>query len=305
MYFLGYIIMSFTTNQNKITAAFVEQFHDTFEILCQQKESRLAKTVHNRGQIKGNTFTINDMGSLEMRERTRFGDTQWDLPDAGVRRVTLRDFDIAVPIPRGDEHRLLASVQSDYMNNCLSAYHRKADEIIYNALLGSIPRVNEYNGTVTDVVLPNSQIITAGGSASLKDRVIAAKSIFRANECDEQNGETLYITYDPSMLTKILSDTTLTSADYLSVRMLQEGQVVNWCGINWIPYNKLLLSADGSYKRVAMYTGTAVHYGQGSNYEVDIGKRRDKNNTTQIYVDASMAAGRANEQKVVEIQLAV
>lgn len=297
--------MSFATNQNKITAAFVEQFHDTFEILCQQKESRLTKTIHNRGAIKGNTFTINDMGNLEMRERTRFGDTQWDLPDAGVRRVTLKDFDIAVPIPRGDEHRLLANVQSEYMKNCLFAYHRKADQIIYSALLDPIPRVNEYNGTVSDVVLPSSQIITRGGSGSLKDRIITAKSIFRANECDEQNGETLHITYDPSMLSEILSDTTLTSADYLSVKMLQEGQVVNWCGLNWVPYNNLLLSEDRSYKRVVMYTGTAVHYGQGSNYEVDIGKRRDKNNTTQIYVDASMAAGRANEQKVVEIQLAV
>lgn len=297
--------MSFTANQNKITAAFVEQFHDTFEILCQQKESRLLKTVVNRGKITGNTFTINDMGGLEMRDRTRFGNTEWDVPDAGTRRVTLRDFDLAVPVDKGDEHRLLASVQGPYMNACLYAYQRKVDEVIYNALLGEIPRVDSYNGKATNVTLPNTQIITTGGSGSIKDIIATAKGIFRANDCDEQDGETLYITYDSSMLTQILCDPTLTSGDYMSVKMLQEGHVVNWGGVTWVPYNKLLRSADGSYKRVAMYTGTAVHYGQGSSYEVDIGKRRDKNNTTQIYVDSSMAAGRANEQKVVEIQLPV
>lgn len=296
--------MAFDANKNKITAAYVEQFHNTFEIMCQQKESRLLKTVVNRGSITGASFTINDMGNVEMRERTRYGDTIWDLPDAGTRRVLLRDFDLAIPIPKDDVPKMLASVQGNYLNACVYAYQRKVDSIIYNALLSPISRVDGYNNKANDVTLPNTQIIAKGGNGGLKDKILTAKSIFRANECDEENGETIYITYDPMMLVQILSDTTLTSADYMSVKMLQEGKVIDWCGVKWIPYNNLLLSDDKSYKRVAMYTGTAVHYGQGSSYEVDISKRADKNNTTQIYVDGSMAAGRANEQKVVELQLA-
>lgn len=297
--------MAFDANKNKITAAYVEQFHNTFEIICQQKESRLLKTAVNRGSITGASFTINDMGNVEMRERTRYGDTQWDLPDAGTRRVILSDYDLAIPIPKDDVPKMLASVQGKYLDACVYAYQRKVDSIIYTALLEPIPRISEYNGKAKDVALPKTQIITKGGSGSIKDKILTAKSIFRANECDEENGETLYITYDANMLLQILSDTTLTSADYMSVKMLQEGQVIDWCGIKWIPYNNLQFSEDKTYKRVPMYTGTAVHYGQGASYEVDISKRADKNNTTQIYVDGSMAAGRANEQKVVEIQLAV
>jgi hypothetical protein len=40
-----------------------------------------------------------------------------------------------------------------------------------------------------------------------------------------------------------------------------------------------------------------VHFGTGAEYNVDIGPRRDKNNTIQISVDASYGAGRANEKK--------
>ena len=297
--------MTFAANQNKITAAYVTQFHDTFEIKCQQKESRLLKTIHNRGKITGNSFTINDMGTLEMKERTRFGDTKWDLPDAGVRRVYMADKDLAVPVDKMDEPKFLANVQNSYMNACVFAYQRKVDDIIYNALLNEIDRVDEYNGNVTKIKLPNTQIITHGGTGITKNKILAAKSIFRANECDEQNGEQIYMTYDASMMADLLGDTTLTSADFMTVRMLQEGQVsTNWCGITWIPYEKLAVSEDKSYKRSVMYTGTAVHYGQGSAYDVDIHRRRDKNNTIQIYVDASMGAGRANEQKVVEVQIA-
>ncbi|HDR2683706.1 TPA: hypothetical protein QCJ52_004804 [Enterobacter ludwigii] len=43
----------------------------------------------------------------------------------------------------------------------------------------------------------------------------------------------------------------------------------------------------------------------GAEYNVDIGPRRDKNNTIQISVDASYGAGRANEKKVVAIDFVV
>lgn len=296
--------MTFTTNLNKITAAYVTQFSDTFEILCQQRESRLLKTVVNEGKITGNTFTINDLGILEMKDRKRFGDTEWDLPEAGVRKVFLKDKSLTVPIDKMDLPKLLANVQSAYMQLCVAAYQRKVDETIYNALIGGIERIEKYNGDSTVVKLPNTQIITSSGNGSIKDKILAAKSIFRSNECDEQNGEQLYILYDAAMMVDILSDTTLTSGDFMSVKMLQEGNVdTKWCGVSWIPYEKLARNDANTFRSSVMYSGTAVHFGHGSAFEVDIGKRRDKNNTIQIHTDASMGAGRANEQKVVEIQL--
>lgn len=297
--------ITFATNQNKITAAFVTEFAANFEIQTQQKVSRLLATAVNKGKITGNSFTINDLGSLEMQDRTRFGDTAWNLPDAGVRHVYMGDKSLAVPIDRMDIPKMIASVQGPYTDACLSAYNRQVDAIIYAALLGNISRIDEYNGTAETVSLPATQKILHGGTAITKSKIIAAKALFRKNECDEENGEKINMIYNSAMLTTILGDTTLTSADFMAIKMLQEGAVgTKWLGVNWIPYEKLLTLTDGANTvyRTAMYTSTAVHYGQGSAYTVDIGVRRDKNNAIQIYVDASMGAGRANEDKVVELQ---
>ena len=78
-----------------------------------------------------------------------------------------------------------------------------------------------------------------------KTKLIAAKAMFRRNECDGHNGEELYITYNADMLTQILSNTTLTSADFMAVKMLQEGAVSGkWLGFNWIVYEKLVTKVD-------------------------------------------------------------
>jgi hypothetical protein len=135
-----------------------------------------------------------------------------------------------------------------------------------------------------------------------KAKLIAAKAMFRRNECDEQNGEELYMTYNADMLTQILSDTTLTSADFMAVKMLQEGAVSGkWLGFNWLAYEKLDSATAGdpavTTKTAAAWCKSAVHFGTGAEYNVDIGPRRDKNNTIQISVDASYGAGRANEKK--------
>ncbi|EBA9761399.1 hypothetical protein CFJ40_03915 [Salmonella enterica] len=295
--------MSFDANKNMITAAFVQQFHDSFEIASQQKDSRLQACVHDRGKITGTAFTVNDMGSIEMNEiTTRFGDTVWDVPEAGTRQALMADYGLFIPVEKRDLRKLIASPQGPYMNLTVSACNRKKDDVIYNALINPIPRKTEDKGAFANVSLPSSQMIVANGQPMTKAKLIAAKAMFRRNECDEQNGEELYITYNADMLSQILADTTLTSADFMAVKMLQEGKLAdNWLGFKWIAYEKLKKDATTKAQTAVAWCKTAVHFGTGADYNTDIGPRRDKNNTIQISVDASYGAGRANESKVVTI----
>lgn len=295
--------MSFDANKNMITAAFVQQFHDSFEIASQQKDSRLQACVKDRGKITGTAFTINDMGSIEMNEiTTRFGDTVWDVPEAGTRQALMADYGLFIPVEKRDLRKLIASPQGPYMNLTLSACNRKKDDVIYNALINPIPRKTEDKGAFANVSLPSSQMIVANSQPMTKAKLIAAKAMFRRNECDEQNGEELFITYNSDMLSQILADTTLTSADFMAVKMLQEGKLAdNWLGFKWIAYEKLKKDTTTKAQTAVAWCKTAVHFGTGADYNTDIGPRRDKNNTIQISVDASYGAGRANESKVVTI----
>jgi len=294
-----------TVNQNKITAAFVQQFHNTYEVAAMQNESRLLKTSVNRGAIEGESFTINDMGQVEMQPSgERFGDTNWQIPDTGVRTALMSDFDCFIPIENRDLPKLKATPNDKYMKNLISARNRKTDDIIYQALVGGVTRTTVNDAGVKSVAtvnLPVGQIILSP-FGTLKEKLAKAKSLFRKNEVDEHNGETLYILYTSTMLEDILGDTTLTSADYMAGKMLQEGGVGGkWMGFNWIPYEKLNQGATAGELRTVAYCGSAVHFGDAPITGFDISTRPDKKNIKQVGGVHSFGAGRANELKVVAI----
>ncbi|OTG58834.1 hypothetical protein B9T36_10885 [Acinetobacter sp. ANC 4204] len=294
-----------TVNQNKITAAFVQQFHNTYEVAAMQNESRLLKTSVNRGSIEGESFTINDMGQVEMQPSgDRFGDTEWQIPDTGVRTALMSDFDCFIPIENRDLPKLKATPNDKYMKNLISARNRKTDDIIYQALVGGVIRTTVDDAGAKSAVtvnLPVGQIILST-FGTLKEKLAKAKALFRKNEVDEHNGETLYILYTSTMLEDILGDTTLTSADYMAGKMLQEGGVGGkWMGFNWIPYEKLNQGATAGELRTVAYCGSAVHFGDAPITGFDISTRPDKKNIKQVGGVHSFGAGRANELKVVAI----
>ena len=289
---------------NTITAAFVTQFHDSFVAAAEQKESRLESTVTSRGLITGSSFTANDMGTVEAAQVTnRYGDTEWTIPDAGTRSALMSDYDVAIPIERTDLAKLMANPQGDYLQRCIAAMNRKKDAVIYAAAKGSALRKTDESGTFAGVALPAAQIIAAGGTGMTKAKIITARKAFRVNEADEHNGEELYIAYDAGMLEDVLSDTTLTSADYMAAKMLQEGDISGkWLGFKWVPYEAL---TGTTTKTTIAWAKSGVHMGTGENIVTDIGPRRDKRNLIQIYVAMSLGSVRVNESKVVTIDYTV
>lgn len=175
----------FAANNGMITAAFVQQFHDLFEIEAQQKESRLVQAIHNRGSITGYSFTINDMGSLEIEQTTqRFADTKWSTPETGTRIVDMNDYQLHVPVEFRDLSKLIADPRGSYMSNLVNANNRLKDKLIYRALLDVVRRKTVVKGTPTDIVLPAEQKIAEAGNVITKAQIIRAKVLFRKNECD-------------------------------------------------------------------------------------------------------------------------
>lgn len=293
-------------NENKLTAAFVQQYHDSYEVAAMQDESRLLKTVHNRGKIQGESFTINDMGQVEMQASgARFGSTVLTIPDTGVRTALMSDFDLFIPIENRDLPKLKANPSDKYMTNLISARNRKTDDIIYQSLIGGVTRTTVNDAgvkSVSTIALPASQIIL-NGFGTMKQKIIKAKTLFRKNECDEKNGEKLYMIYTADMMEMFLNDTTLTNADHMKIQMLSDGEVgTKWLGVEWVPYEKVSNGAGGATEaRAAMYTGSAVHFGDADIAGFDISTRPDLKNIKQVGGVHSFGSGRSNEVKVVAL----
>ncbi|MDW9227074.1 hypothetical protein C7S15_1641 [Burkholderia cepacia] len=290
-----------STNNETITQAFVQQFADGYIMAAQQKESRLQATVSNYGDVTGSSFTANNMGATEANDVTsRLSDTVWNDNPNDTRVALMQDKDWATPIDKYDLPKLKANPQGTYMQNGLAALNRKKDAVIYQSLLGpSITRAGEAQA-YGQIVLPNSQKILDGGVGMTKAKIITAKKLFRKNEADEQNGEDLYMLYDAEMLEDILSDTTLTSADFMAVQMLQDGKLSgHWLGFTWVPYEAL--NTVGTVKTTIAYAKSSTQFGVGLNRDIDIGPRRDKRNAIQIYIGESYGSVRTDEKKVVTI----
>ncbi len=278
---------------------FVQQWDTAVRTEASQKDSRLMAAVTDRGAIAGESFTINflgDDGALLDANNVRHGDTEWSPETHQARVVNMADFYRAVPLDRNDIPKMLVNpvTGGDYMTNLMSRRNRRIDDIIYRAA-----RASQLAKDGSTIALPASQKVAVSASGFTKAKLITTKKIFRRNEADKEAGEELYIVYNDEMMEDILSDTTLTSADYLAVKMLQEGDVSRrWMGFNWIPFNGIELTG-GVYYTIA-WAKSGMHFGKGYE-EGNVTRRGDKKDAWQVSMGASYGAGRQDEKKVVEI----
>lgn len=281
-----------------ITAAFVQQWDTAIRLGAQQSESRLLKGVTDRGTITGEGFTINNLASLELDENTvRHSDTEWGDPQHTNRLAIMKDYYKALPLDRNDIPKMIVNpvTGGDYMKTLMNAKNRKVDDIIYRALRGAITSKDG----ATSYTLPAGQLIAHGSTGLTKAKIIQAKKIFRANEADMHTGEELFFMYNSMALEDILADTTLTSADFLAVKMLQDGDINSkWMGFNWIPYEAITLTSS-TYYTVA-WAKSGLHFGRGFE-EGNVARRPDKKDLWQVSMSASYGAGRQDDLKVVEI----
>jgi hypothetical protein len=258
--------------------------------------------------ITGASFTANDLSAVEATQVTeRYGNTELTVPDHGTRLAVLSDWDLALPVDPLDLPKLLANPQGDYLRLSMAAHNRRKDAIIYAALIGAAQRAvtstvvgNHTAYAATN--LPAGQTILNGGTGFTKAKIIQAKRQFRDNEADEFAGEKLYMLYNGKALNDVLSDVTLTTADQLAVKMIQDGGVAReWMGFTWIPYNFPVGAAVASMWSAVAYSQSALHFGIGQNVMTDIGPRRDKRNLIQVYTSMSLGAVRVREEKVVRV----
>lgn len=282
-----------------ITQAFVTQWDTAIRMEAAQRDSRLMSAVTDRGNIVGESFTINflgDDGSLLDANSVRHGDTSWAVAEHETPIVNMADFYKAFPLDRNDIPKMIVNpvTGGDYMGLLMNAKNRRIDDIIYRAARGDQLRKD---GTTEE--LPAAQKVAAGGTGFTKTKIIQTRAIFRKNEADEYNGEELYMAFNDVMLEDVLADTTLTSADYMAVKMLQNGDISGkWMGFKWIPFNGITLSG-GSYFTIA-WAKSGIHCGKGYE-EGNVTRRGDKKDAWQVSMGASYGAGRQDAKKVVEI----
>ena len=279
----------------QITEAFVQQFADNFRHLAQQMTSRFETRVSIEPNIVGMSKSVNRLGQRTAQRRTqRHADTPINDQPHSTRFVDLFDWDDGDMIDDQDKIRMLVDPTSDYVKAMVAALNRAKDDVIIASMGGNS------RSTTGNVILPVAQKIVVGGTGLTKAKIIQARKLFRRNEADNHNGEELFITYTAAAAADILADATLTSADYMAGKFLQEGDVEGkWMGFTWIPSERT--PYDGAIRRLYAWAKSGVTLGKGADITTKVGEDPGKGFNVRIYAKQSIGAVRTEEEKVVEI----
>lgn len=282
---------------NQITEAFVQQFADNFKHVAQQTLSRLERCVSIESGIRGMSKSINFLGQRTAQRRlVRHGDTPINDQIHGTRYVDLYDWEDGDMVDDQDKIRMLVDPSSDYVKAMVQSFNRSKDDVIIAAMGGNS------RSTVGNVALPNTQKIAVNASGLTKAKIIQAKKLFRRNEADGHNGEELFITYSAQAAADVLADTTLTSADFIAAKFLEQGDIEGrWMGFTWIPIERTPLV--GTTRSLYAWAKSGVTLGIGEDTTTKVGEDPGKGFNVRIYGKQSIGAVRSEEVKVVQIDV--
>ena len=278
----------------EVTTAFVQQYSANVQMLSQQMGSRLRDAVRVENMTGKNAF-FDQVGKATAQKRTtRHADTpQIDTPHAR-RRVSLVDYEYADLIDDQDKVRMLIDPTSAYAQAAAAAMGRAMDDEIIASALGTA-----FTGETgsTSTALPAGQQIADGSADMSLAKLREAKKILDLADVDPSIPR--YIACGPDQIEALLADTNVTSSDFNTVKALVQGEVNQFMGFNFIRSERLV--HDGTSRECYAYAQTAVGLALPQDITVDVGPRRDKNNSMQVYVEMSLGAVRLEDEQVVQI----
>lgn len=283
---------------------YVKKFDDDIKEACQQRKSRLEGTVLSDYSVVGTSKSFDTVGTSEAQlVSARNQDIQYSNVALGRRWIDLSDYDWAEYLDSFDKLKLLNDPTNKFTAAGLNAMNRAKDRVIVAAIFGSARETTIAGATETStmVALGSGQKIVNGGANITMAKIRTGLEIMNIAEAGsvEEGGER-YFLYSSNQLTKLMADTTITSADYNTLKALQNYQVDTFMGMKWIRTE--LLPKSGNIRSCAIYAKEGIALGVGADIKTNVTQRTDKRGQPwQVYVLQSLGAVRGKDNCVVQI----
>ncbi len=278
----------------QITTAFVNQFSANVQMLSQQMGSLLRNAVDTES-VNGEKAFFDQVGQAAAVLRTsRHQDTPLVETPHTRRMVTMSDYEYADLIDDSDKVRLLVDPTSTYSRAAAAAMGRAMDDVVISAALGS-SQTGKDGSTTT--ALPAGQKIAHGSAGLTIAKLVSAKELLDSASVDPSIPR--HIIVSPKQISDLLNNTTVTSADFNTVKALAQGEINSFVGFNFIVSNRL--TDDGTSRQVIAFAQDGLKLAVGKEPAARIDERADKSYSTQVYYCQTIGSTRMEESKVVEI----
>ena len=279
-----------------IDTALVKGFETGVTLLAQQEGSRLRDCVDVRMVGPGEEFSFDQLGIAEPEEiSTRHADTPIsDIPH-DRRWATPRTYARAELIDKPDALKTINDFTNPYLRAIALGMGRQWDRAILTAAKATA-RTGKTSGTSTES-FPAANIIASGSVGMSLAKINEAAKILRKAEMPKP----WYMVVAADQIKDLMNDSTMTSADYNSVRMLMSGEVNTFGGFEW--KTTQLLAVDATPDRTCLaWSKPAMLLAMLENPFSRITEESAKNYSTQVYYRSEFGATRMQELGVVDIQ---
>jgi hypothetical protein len=118
---------------------------------------------------------------------------------------------------------------------------------------------------------------------------------------DWDAAEELYMAVTAWQINSLLREDEINNIDYAAIKALVNGKIDTFMGIKFIRVHPSILPKSGDIRSCPVWTRQGILLGVADEVNTDIGPRRDKRNSVQVYVCGSFGATRMWEEQVVKV----
>lgn len=299
----------------------VQQYAANVYQLAQQEGSRLAGLVRKES-FKGKSEFFDRLGLASAQVKSgRNSDT----PNLDIthsrRRVTTSMYEWATLVDRKDKLENIHDPANQYSVAARNALGRSMDDVILAGIVGTA--YTGEDGSSTQTLGTAQKVACVSGAALDYANLQGLRKAKRLLDQAEVQGPR-YLVYQSDFLESMLAITSVTSADFNTIKALVQGEVDTFLGFKWIHSERVPLAAasdsdtfkfdttTGLYnaagtalgatdKMALAFVGDGVLLGMNEGAVGRVDERSDKSYSQQVYASMDFGAVRMEEAKVVEI----
>lgn len=291
---------------SSIDTAFIQSYHNDFEVKFQQNGSRLMPYVTVRPQYSKTDF-YDRIGTVSFAEKTtRHAPTALEEAEHTRIAVSMRDYRNALPFDTEDKIRMgLRDPRNAYAETQAKALGQKFDSVVIAAATGTTytgetgGTAETYSATTYGIAVNAVAPGNAPANSNLTiEKLIQAKSKFGVQE-SVMDGEPLVCVVTQLQIDSLLRTTETTSADYNTVKALVSGAIDSFMGFKFV--RTQLLSKTSNTRTCLCFPKSGIVVGMADQRVTKIDQRPDLNYTWQVWTQGTFGATRTWREKVVSI----
>lgn len=279
---------------NAVDAALIRTYSSNIMLMVQQMSNILAPTVFEKPDCSGEMAFQPQLASSEAKEKTsRNQNVENEDPQYNQRKIVPRYFYKAPLIDKLDKLMLVKDPTSEIVQNNAAALARAKDTVIATQMFATA--YSGVDGTTTNA-FKTANIVALSSSSLTLTKLRSAIALLNAASVPAEDRHCAHSSVE---LTALLGDSTLTSADYNTVKALVDGQVDHFLGLKFHMTEKMPVTA--SLRKCAVYHRTAICLGIWIDLLTSIDILPGKHFSAQVYAGQSYGAVRLEEEKIVEV----